>query len=126
MQIGKLILAALVLLAVSQIVVGQSNSSLTPDQKSKLLEVPKTSYRPKLSLQDALKVAEGFITAEQIDTTHFYLYRASFILYGEPYKPDRDKIPGWHFWWASDSGEQGNNIYIFVSMDRKCMRLMSM
>jgi hypothetical protein len=70
-------------------------------------------------------VAEEFIASEKIDASHFWLYKANFILYGDPSKPEK-KIPGWYFWWVSDSGAQGNYIEIFVSMDQHCIRLPSM
>jgi len=44
----------------------------------------------------------------------------------DPTTPDQDKLPGWNFWWKSDSGEMGNYIEIFVTMDGQCRRLGSM
>jgi len=99
---------------------------MTREEKDKLLDIPIRSFRPKLSLQEALKTAEKFIASEKIDAEHFWLYRANFMLYGDPATPDKDKLPGWHFWWVSDSGGQGNYILIFVSMDGHCRRLPSM
>jgi hypothetical protein len=98
---------------------------MTSEEKAKLLNLPSPLYyHPKLSLQDALKVAEKFMISENIDTTHFWLYRATFTLH--PSEPGKKAIRGWHFWWVNDSGAQGNYVYIFVSMDGKCRRLPSM
>lgn len=102
----------------------QARSTMTREGIDKILDVH-VSSRPKLPLQDALKAAEEFISSEKIDASHFWLYKANFTLYGDPGKPDK-KMPGWYFWWVSDSGQQGNYIEIFVSMDRHCMRLPSM
>src|SRR5437879_60117 len=101
----------------------QTSEPLTPEQKSKLLELPKHSFRPKLLMQDALEIAQQYFRTEKIDTAHFWLYRANWILFGDPKTPAKDKVPGWYFWWQSDAGEIGNYIELFVSMDGKCQRL---
>ncbi len=103
----------------------QAQSPIASNEKTRL-DLPSRSQRPKLLLQDALKIAKKFIASENIDATHFWLYRANFIFYGDSAKPPEDKIPGWHFWWVSDSGQVGNYIEIFVSMDGHCRRLPSM
>jgi hypothetical protein len=102
----------------------QLKSPVTGEEKSKV--VANSTFRPKLSLQEALQKAEKFIATEKIDTSQFWLYRALYILMGESSKPDREKVPGWHFWWVSDSGGLGNYVEIFVSMDGDCVRMPSM
>ena len=82
--------------------------------------------RPRLSLQDALSIAEHYIDNEHIDIASYWLYRAAFILYGDPKTPDKDKLPCWHFWWVSDSGALGDYVEILVTMDGKVWRAPSM
>jgi hypothetical protein len=84
------------------------------------------SLRPKLVMQDALTRAEKFMVSENIDASHFWLYSARYTLFGSASTPDKDKLVGWYFWWVSDSGETGNYIEIFVTMDGQCRRLGSM
>ena len=83
-------------------------------------------HRPKLSLQNALKIAEAYIDKEHIDASSYWLYRAKFILYGDQASADKDKIAGWHFCWVNDSGALGDYIEIFLSMDGKAIRTPSM
>ena len=121
-----LCLAATIVLFVSCSTAQIGSKALSTAQKSKLLETPKQSTRPKLTMQDALAIAERYLATQRIDTNHFWLYRADWILFGGPEQPAKDKPPGWHFWWQSDSGEIGNYIEVFVSMDGACRRLGSM
>lgn len=51
------------------------------------------TFRPKLSLQDALKIAEGFIGKEHIDIAPYWLYRAMYIVSGDEHTAPKDKIP---------------------------------
>lgn len=126
MKITTLGVAVLALIFASPMAHCQSKSSVTSEERPKPLNVPNRTFRPKLSLQDALKNAEKFIAKEKINTSHFWLYRANFILFGDASQSDDKKVPGWHFWWLSDSGETGNYVEIFVSMDGDCIRLPSM
>ena len=75
-------------------------------------------------MQDALKIAEDFIDRQHIDVSNSWLYRAIFILLGDEKTPDKNKVPGWHFWWVSDSGS--GSVEIFVAMDGKASRMPSM
>lgn len=77
-------------------------------------------------MQAALSKAEKFIASEQVDAGHFWLYRAQYIMLGDTTTADKDRLPGWHFWWVSNTGEMGNYIEIFVTMDGQCRRLGSM
>jgi hypothetical protein len=84
------------------------------------------TFRPRLPLQDALKIAEAFILKEHIDISSYWLYRAIFILSGDENTPDKDKLPCWHFWWVNDSGAMGDYVEIIVTMDGKAGRAPSM
>lgn len=118
----RIVLCAVILTLLVYCALAQAQSAsapLTVEEKDKLLDVPLPLVRPKLSLQDALKVAERCFVSEQIlGSEHYWLYRAEFMLFGDS--------PGWRFWWQHEVAAQGANIYIFVSMDRKCIRLRSM
>jgi hypothetical protein len=85
-----------------------------------------TSRPPKLTLQNALKVAEKFIVTEKIDISRSWLYRANYMLSGDSSKPDTKKTPGWYFWWVNDSGALGDYVEVFVDMNGRCTRLGSM
>jgi hypothetical protein len=92
------------------------------------MHLPEVSvrFRPKLSLKNALKIAEAYLVKGHIDASSYWLYQGKFILYGDKASADKDKTPGWYFWWLHDGARQGDYIEIFVSMDGKAMRLPSM
>ncbi len=92
------------------------------------IDLPLGSHniKPKLSLPNALKIAESYIVNRHIDASSYWLYEAKFILYGDKTTADKDKIPGWFCWWVKDEGSIGDYVEIFVSMDGKAMRLPSM
>jgi hypothetical protein len=83
-------------------------------------------FRPKLSLQKALQLAENYIETEHIDISSYWLYRAKFILSGDTNTPDKEKLPCWHFWWVNDDGSMGDYVEIMVTMDGKVWRAVSM
>jgi|ERR1700676_495589 len=114
--------------ACSQSVQPQTHDGLASASGKTTIDLPVGSFhtRPKLSLQNALKIAEGYISKGHIDASSYWLYEAKFILYGAATTADRDKIPGWYFGWVNDDGSVGKYIEIFVSMDGKAMRLPSM
>ena len=96
--------------------------SITPRQISDL-PLPKRGYRPSLTLQKALKIADGYIRKERIDISHYYLLEAKHILYG--IKDNQD--PSWFFWWVNENGAMGDYVEIIVSIKTgSVMRLPSM
>jgi len=104
--------------------VGQGRGA--KDQQAVAPPVAKQIFRPSLLLQDALKIAEGFIDQQHIDISRYWLYRSTFMLLGDEKSANSNKIPGWHFWWVSDTGAMGDYVEIFVSMDGKASRMTSM
>ena len=84
------------------------------------------SFKPKISMQDALKLAEGYIEKQHIDISSYWLFRGIFYLSGDEHTADKDKLPGWHFWWVHESGAMGDYVEIFVGMDGRATRLTSM
>jgi hypothetical protein len=111
---------------------GQSNKPASgqgrgaKDQQAVAPAVAKQIFRPRLLLQGALKIAEGFIDQQHIDISQYWLYRSTFMLLGDEKSADSNKIPGWHFWWVSDTGAMGDYVEIFVAMDGKASRMTSM
>jgi hypothetical protein len=104
-----------------------SQSALASAQKTVDLPLVSRSSKPKLSLQNALQIAEAYIVKEHIDASSHWLFEAKFILYGDKASADKDKTPCWHFLWLPDGGVTGDySIEIIVSMDGKAMRLPSM
>jgi hypothetical protein len=78
-----------------------------------LLPTGKRKFRPKLSLQRALKLAENYIEKEKIDISSFYLYQAKYILYGSK----GNQKPAWYLWWVNEDGALGNYVEILVFID---------
>jgi hypothetical protein len=89
-----------------------------------ILELPRRScYRPRLTLQNALKVADGYIAKEKIDISQYYLLEAKYILYGDKNSGD----PSWYFWWVHEDGAAGHYVEIVVSIRTgNARRLISM
>ncbi len=88
------------------------------------LPLPKDRFpKPKITLQAALKLAEGYIKRNKIDISSFYLREARLIWQGG--ESDR-KEETWFFWWVNESGTLGNYVEIIVSMDSKVARVSSM
>jgi hypothetical protein len=88
------------------------------------LPLPKGRFsKPKITLQAALKLAEGYIKRNKIEISSFYLREVRLIESGG----ERDvKEPAWFFWWIHESGTLGNYVEIIVSMDSKITRVPSM
>ena len=87
------------------------------------LPLPKRGFKPKLTLQAALKLAESYIEKEKIDIASFYLLEARLIQYGSE---EGKKEPRWFLWWVNENGQMGNYIEITVSMNGKIARHPSM
>jgi hypothetical protein len=83
-------------------------------------------FRPKLSLQDALKLAEKYISDHKepkINVSKYYLNSAGFILYGgKNYTTGKDlKEPAWSFSWVHEDGALGNYLSIIVLIESKAV-----
>ncbi len=96
----------------------ESTSAPSNTQKQ-IVELPKGgSYRPSLTLQNALKIAEGYIVKEKIDISQYYLLEAKYILYGD--KDNKD--PSWYFWWTNEDGAFGHYVELVVSIKTGSVR----
>lgn len=103
-----------------------TQDSQAKDHQSIPLGVKAGSFRPKLPLQEALKIAEDYISKEQIDIHPYWLYHAVYILVGDEKTPVEKKLPAWHFLWVSENGVSGDDVEILVYMDGKAYRAPSM
>ncbi len=126
----KFFFVALLGLSSSVICLAQSNQPPKSDPEQSImrkqigeLRPAKRSFRPSLTLQNALKVAEDYIVKEKIDLSPYYLLEAKYILYGS--KDNQE--PGWRFWWVNEDGALGDYVEIVVSIKSgKARRLLSM
>lgn len=129
----RILLVLLSLIGLSIIIFGQKAKDRASGQNSSNrssfgtrigeLSLASPEFKPKVSLQEALKHAESFIEKEKIDTSSYYLLEARMIQYGG----EKDvKELRWFFRWAHENGAVGNYIEISVSMDGKIERHPSM
>ena len=118
----KALVAILFIIVFNPILLAQTNQpskpeatttpSITPRQITDLPSPKKGRYRPSLTLQKALKIADAYIMKEKIDISHYYLLEAKHILYGS--KGNQD--PSWFFWWVNENGVIGDYVEIIVSI----------
>jgi hypothetical protein len=120
---------ALVFLAIATVVpwhetLGRSVAASRAPQNSVAsdLQTSHRGFRPKISLQTALNIAEKYVAAEHINVSDGWLSEARIILYGDNAKADADKAPNWLFDWITDRG----HVNVLVSMSGKAMVLPSM
>jgi hypothetical protein len=93
------------------------------DRRIAELPLAKRSFRPRLTLQEALKLAEGYIEKEKVAISSYFLKEARMIQYGG----EKDvKEPRWFFWWVNEDGAVGDYVEITVSMEGQVSRLPSM
>ena len=122
-----------IIICVSGLAVAQSKQSPAstrnpqerPVTNRQLAELPlaKRSFRPRLTLQQALKLAEGYIEKEKVALSSYFLKEARMIQYGG----EKDvKEPRWFFWWVNENGAMGDYVEITVSMEGQVSRLPSM
>ena len=102
----------------------KSEESLPTHDQTVGLPLLKRGFKPKLTLQQALKIAEHYIVNEKIDLSSYFLLEAKFILYGEDVKD-----PRWFFVWSS-SGQakllHGVDFELTVNMEGKVNIIPSM
>ena len=117
----RLFLAVITVLFLSTLAFGQSTET-TPKKQDSSVSNPQVAdfsllrrkFRPKLTLQSALKIAEDYIEKERVDVSRYFLSEVRMIQYGS----EKDvKEPRWFFVWVNESGGIGNQIEISVSMD---------
>ncbi len=116
----KKVLTLLFVMSVNTISLAQTNQQPEPKPETsvtqrRIVDLPltKRSFRPKLTLQRALKLAESYTVKEKIDLSPYYLYQAKYILYGS--KDNQE--PCWFFWWVNEDGALGNYVEIIVSIE---------
>ncbi len=82
-----------------------------------IVELPRNisiRIRPKITLQDALKKAEKYISKNKIDVSGYYLSSVTSFLYGAG---DMKRIPVWQIFWMNERGAIGDYITILVSQE---------
>ena len=109
-----------------QLQAGSAPNPPTKDSQSSPLPARVGHYRPKIPLQDALKIAEDYINKEHIDIRPYWLYEAHYILSGDEKTPDEKKAPAWHFLWVSEAGVMGDDVDILVFMNGTVYRSVTM
>ena len=107
----------LIILFCSSIILGQEKTGEKTDKAvQQVLELPLTrqKYKPKLTLQSALKIMDKFIKKNKIYTSKYCFSSARMIQYGGE---NEKKQPVWFFEWMNESGVMGDYLHILVSMD---------
>ncbi len=127
----KIFVLGFVILMIQSIVFAQVQPKSTPAiqiSQIQITELPtlKPKFRPKLSLQEALKLAEKYIDDHRepkIEVSEYYLHSAGFILYGgKNYNTGKDmREPAWSFSWIHENGALGNYLSIIVLIESKAV-----
>ncbi len=125
----KSVLIVLILTTLNVTSLGQTNQNANRRaQESSVvqprivnLSAPLRVFRPRLTLQRALRVAERYIERERIDISPYYLYEAKYVLYGSA----GNQEPAWFFWWVNENGSLGNYVQIVVSINTGEIRRLS-
>jgi hypothetical protein len=101
---------------------GQSVPASSDAKSSLALALPlsQRGYKPKISLQAALKIAEDYVAAEHINVSDGWLSEARLFLHGDSDKAEK-RNPCWLFVWITNSGRMGMRLDVIVSMDGKAM-----
>lgn len=86
-----------------------------PVSKRELLQLPRRDSSPRINLQRALKIAEGFIRKQKIDISSCYLFEAKLV------SEEIQEESSWRFWWVSVRGSNApaKDVRITVTMDGK-------
>lgn len=130
MRIILMLIGAMVLNVV--VVSGQTPSSKPKEQEQKPADIlydnvqikrSVSSPRPKITMQDALKVAEDYINEKQIAIEPYYLYRVNLI---HANAQEGVSEPYWWFWWIKEDGAFGDYVELGVYMDGRVRRIPSM
>lgn len=120
----KILITSLLIIILNSALLAQTNQisdSKRTKQEFSLRQTPeirdqilfpnnKKKFRPKLTLQRALQLAENYIEKEKIDISSFYLYQAKFIMFGG----EEQKQPAWHFWWLNEKTAVGDYVQLVV------------
>ena len=129
----SILIGTLVLVGLCPVCDGQSDQSTRSTQEpavnnQQVVDLPRAphTYKPKLLMQDAMKIADDFIRKQHIDISSYWLSQVNFTLCGDKNTADKDKIACWYFWWVSETAAAGDYVEIFVDMDGRAWRVTSM
>jgi hypothetical protein len=125
----RIILAAVTGLYLSAAGSGQAIPSPAPNQPTEVPQITGPgisglptfeSLKPKITLQNALELAEGYIKKEKVKTSSHYLSEARINLDGGRLDV---KALRWLFVWTHNSGLSTLKILLTVSMSGKVSEL---
>ena len=87
----------------------------SPVSKREVIELPRRDASPRINLQRALRIAEGFIRKQKIDISSCYLFEAKLI------SEELHEESRWRFWWVGLRGDNvpAKDVRILVTMDGK-------
>ena len=94
----------------------EKKSEIIVDRQIVRLPQDNLKYKPKISLQTALKIMENFVGKQKIDVSRYYLREVKMITRQNENK-DFEHI--WFFDWNNDEMILGDYLHILVSMDGK-------
>jgi hypothetical protein len=129
----KAVFLILLVLAATSLSFGQSSQEQETKPKlegpslplRQIVDLPlPRRHRPKLTLQQALKIGEHYVEVEKLDLSSYYLLEAKFILWG-----GNVKDPRWLFVWLNSgraTKTQGLDFQLTVSMEGKVNIIPSM
>lgn len=100
-----------------------NGSTLQADPQTEL-PLWKGSFRPQLSLQNALHVAEEYIDGNHSGISDYWLFEAKFITFGD--KRTSNQQPAWFFWWVKNDDSMGGYVELIVFMNGQIRRMPSM
>jgi hypothetical protein len=87
------------------------------------LPINGVNRKPKITLQDGLKIAERYAKKQKINLSGYFLLEARMIWYGGK---DDPKEPRWSFHWVGANKPMGVELWIDVSMEGKPSRPFTM
>lgn len=124
----RILLITLMILLLSVVASGQQSKPAEPNQGvddspklgnpitvKQVLELPRRDGSPRITLKQALKIAENFIKKERINISSCYLFEAKWV------QDKLDEEPSGHFWWVGVHrvGKPTEDVRITVSMEGK-------
>ena len=77
----KTFLIVLAILSFCPLIAAQTEKTRSPEQEFSYFKAH--SFRPKLTLQEGMKLADSFIASEKIDVSKYWLYQAKYIIHGK-------------------------------------------
>lgn len=120
----RIIFSALTIVFLSTVAFAQTTPTPTPTPSPEVYEISSTpdrrlpvlAFKPKVTLQSALKLAERMLEKEKLQGMRYYLLEAKLI--PDPDAPDVFAAL-WLFTWKHESAQPVFDIQVTVSMSGK-------